>query len=176
MAPTHNAFATVDGEIMNILILDFDGVINTFCPHPGHERIYVFDQHLDDKYVPCLAKNVAKLCKKYDLKIVVSSAWREYYKFYELEHILKYMKIDAELIDITTSYTLDDNYDKNRGRQVQNWTSNNEHDLLLILDDNRHAGYMNESFFVLCDKNKGFDDEAFAKAEIILDSQIKLVP
>lgn len=168
-----------------ILFLDFDGVINTYdMTRLDVDCVMIYDQATTDLYNTRMARNVERLCQRYGLSIVISSSWREYYTRDELEYILRYMGITAELVGITTIEHLDNTYrerqqqnmyalSRDRGMQISHWLEHNE-DILdvesyVVLDDNLYAEYGHEDCFLYCDRDIGFDDDAFARAIEICD-------
>lgn len=60
---------------MKIIFLDFDGVISTNRAWIAQEHIKHFDMRWLD---PIACGLIAKLCARYDYKIVVTSTWRKY--------------------------------------------------------------------------------------------------
>lgn len=166
-----------------ILFLDFDGVINTYdTARLDVDCVMIYDQATTDLYNVDMARNVERLCKRYDLSIVISSSWRECYMKHELEYILRYMGITAELIGTTTSDHLDNTYrdrcdddifaiSRDRGMQISQWLSRTHYDIesYIVLDDNLYAAYGHEDKFIHCDRYIGFDDDAFIRAIEICD-------
>ena len=68
---------------MNILFLDYDGVVNTPMYVPGKD-FPRYNFPVDNKvnnYQAC--RNVSLLCKHTNSKIVVSSTWRKYTNYKE---------------------------------------------------------------------------------------------
>jgi Swiss Army Knife RNA repair-like protein len=114
------------GEHMKVLMLDFDGCLNTF-PHEG--------TGLGLERVPCV--NLEYLLKKLpELKIVISSSWRIQGLEYCRE-ALKEQGIDPRrVIDVTGDERLDGK--SHRGNQIERWLERNpEVTKFAILDDSR---------------------------------------
>lgn len=167
------------------LFLDFDGVINTYdVTRRDVDCVMVYDQSSTDLYNDAMARRVDKLCKKYNLSIVISSSWREYYTFDELEYILRYMRISAPLIGITPiehydhTYSERTLYDPNaqshdRGMQISKWFEFNkdQYDVegYVVLDDNLYAKYGHDDNFIHCNRDLGFDDATYEHALTICD-------
>ncbi len=146
---------------MNILILDFDGVINN-TSRLNHCQVWIDDSPTGDYFSPKLSKNIDRLCEDYNASIVISSSWREHFSFTDLEMILKQMGINAPLIGTTTPDILsgsdpEDYLTQNRGLQISQWLQHYEDLQYIIIDDNISASYGHENNFIKCDKNIGFD-------------------
>jgi len=171
-----------------ILFLDFDGVVNTYCvADMTQDCVMIYDQATTDLYSAHLSKNVERLCKKYDLSIVISSSWREFYSLHELEYMLRYMGITAKLIGVTTSEHLDTTYRErlkddihslsyDRGMQITDWLEHHTHldiEGYIVLDDNLYARYGHDDHFIHCDRDIGFDDAAYERGIQICDTIFK---
>ena len=128
----------------NLLFLDYDGVL--ICP----------DEEIED-YV----KRLERLCKKYNLKVVISSSWREYYP-----ECLK-MLYDGGFSGKVIGHTSLEGYDRNK--QILSFIIKHHFNKLLILDD--MPLWLFKKYHVQTDFRKGFDDEAYLKACEILDKQ-----
>ena len=155
----------------NILILDLDGVINVTIPNLKHEHVYLLDQKQEDLFIPQLAKNINKLCKAFDFKIVISSTWRKHYSIQELEYLLRYMGIEAPIIGITPVIN-----DKSRAFEIQSWAKENKSmwAKYYVLDDMYTAIYdkdehiSHKGFYLT--SNEGLSNNAYKQCLIHLKS------
>ena len=170
---------------MDILLLDFDGVINTYdITRRDVDCVMIGGQSTMDLYTEGMAHNVERLCQRYDLSIVISSSWREYYTLNELESMLRYMGITARLIGITPIDRFDHGYrdrqlddinavSYDRGMQISHWISTEGVaigvDRYVVLDDNIYAQYGHETCFIHCDRDIGFDDHTYEASLLICD-------
>ena len=141
----------------NILILDLDGVINVTRPNLKHKHVYLLDQKQEDLFIPELAKNINKLCKEFDFKIVVSSTWRKYFSLEELEYMLRYMGITAPVVGVTPVSNKE-----TRSIEITNWlnTYSDKWSSYYILDDLDEAFNTKLQGYQVNSK-QGFDNKTF---------------
>ncbi len=140
-------------DIENILFLDYDGVINTDLYNYGQEP---FNQ-------ACMM-NVEKLCKEYDLKIVVTSSWREYNDYPE------YLRKSglSEEIEIRGCTEILHMF---REDEIKDYLKNHIYiHKFVILDDIKDLGDL-EQYHVCTEFDKGFDEEKYLEAKKILDEK-----
>ena len=136
---------------INVLFLDYDGVINLITPD---HRFIQFDRACID--------NVSKLCRQFDLKIVVSSSWR-YDDDYDQLLYSHGLGSDVEVIGCTDSLG-------SREREIMDYLDRNPQiDRFIILDDLP----MNElrNYQVLTRMHEGFSERRYNEAAGILNRQ-----
>ena len=97
-----------------VIFTDIDGVLN---PHWRKEwsksSILIFNQ----------------LCEEYDLKVIISSTWREKHTKEELQKIFEEQGITSEIYDYTPVRGTD------RGLEIKEWLEKNPVDNWVIIDD-----------------------------------------
>lgn len=161
---------------MNILFLDFDEVINCSDNSIEQENVYILDQKQYDKFSKVLSKNVSKLCKDFDFKIVVSSSWRLHFSLEELTYIIRYMYINAEVIGNTTHDHMDLEYytdptqrkPRCRALQISKWLEDNCHldiDNYFILDDSCDVKYNHKGHYYIVNPFTGFNDQSYIECK-----------
>lgn len=170
---------------MNILFMDYDGVINNSNLDDQHEHIELPTQW--DQYVPRLTNNIKDIIETYQFKIVVSSTWRKHIPFNEMVDIVNNLwGWDTEVIGYTTEEYLDTDYAdrcKNnfgnashwdRGLQITKWLEDNKHlniNDYYIIDDDCDAGYGHDGHFFIVDSNTGFDENHLTKFNHFISSK-----
>ena len=137
----------------NILFLDYDGVISldfsleTFRP--------VFDPD-------CMA-NVNRLCREFDLKIVVTSSWRDMDDYAEMLYengLDKQIKVMGKTDDIYGS----------REKEIEHYLEEHGYkDCFIILDDGPLGKLSDHLVRTFC--TVGFDEERYAEAVRLLKEQ-----
>lgn len=100
---------------LNIIFTDIDGVLQINNPKKWDKKC---------------CKRYNDVCKKLNLKAVVTSTWRCEYSVKELQAIFKQQGIDVEIYDVTGVYSLA------RGEEIQIWLDENNVDKYVIIDDN----------------------------------------
>lgn len=164
---------------MNILFLDFDGVINNNNVLTSDFLVYNPSTNNTNTMcgynkLPCSFIN--KLCQKFNFKIVISSSWREDFTIPELQSILnKQLQIEAEILDFTSKSFLDTSYlfnlrnnpntvCNNRGLQISDWLSEKKYNVnyYFILDDDEGAFFNhNSKNFYKVNPNTAFNKNAY---------------
>ena len=97
---------------INVLFLDFDGVINN-TTQTEQDVLYVVQNKLKhfDTYQPSLCANLNTLIQQFNFKVVISSSWRKTFDLITLRDIVNnQMNISCEVLDCTTRRQLDTNY------------------------------------------------------------------
>lgn len=141
-----------------ILMLDFDGVINT-------DRTY--DRAQEHAIERRLAQRVGQMVTALKAQVVVSSDWRRFYGLSELRQILhRYARIEPRHVIGATSV------DEIRGEEIQKWLrTHNRPVRLAILDDN-HLGRFNmdvvRPWFVQTHAERGVSQANINKASTLL--------
>ena len=168
---------------MNVLFLDFDGVINT--PVGIDEKGNIIDD-----YYPVSAgkvnnfvavKLIEKLCRKYNLRIVVQSrGWRNFLGLDENGNVryrpyrdyLKNSGMDESLVEGHVPYLSS----KEKGDEIDEYLSTHKVDKFIVIDDNDNNG-VDKSLvrfgdnLIVCDGNRGFTEVEFKQAEEILSRE-----
>jgi len=108
---------------MKLLFLDFDGVLNII---KGENPTYLKEFHFEPKLVDNLNKLLDSIP---DLKIVVSSSWRE-----DLEDAIEQLKLSGfkyedRIIGVTSDLG-------HRGKEISNSLDHLEYSKYLVIDDN----------------------------------------
>lgn len=136
-----------------VIFLDIDGVLNTErfilsmltkdCNGNYHGHEYLTDEY-GTLFDPISVKNLGKIIKLTDAKIVISSTWR-YSGLEKIKEMWHFRNIPGEVIDITPiHWELKNNplngtpYEKWRGNEIQIWLNENKDvsNYLIIDDDN----------------------------------------
>lgn len=172
-------------HLVNILFLDVDEVLNCNKDRKSdkqHRNVTFLGMNTYDRYNPLLVGNVNKLIKRYDLKIVLTSTWRKHFDIITLRDIFKnQLGIIGEVLDYTTSHTLDHGYKeriewegsnakpRDRGLQITHWIKDHKYNIndYIVLDDSLDASYGHEEKYHRTFGTRGFDqasyDECIAK-------------
>jgi len=129
---------------MNVIFLDFDGVLNT--------KDSVKDGvHL----IPPKVQLLRIICEKTNAKIVISSSWRITYSLNEIKIILErggLKKIDVRDVTVFSETEF-------RGDEVEEWVKKNNPDKYIILDDQDNFHNYQKKFFVKINPEKGLVKE-----------------
>lgn len=167
---------------MNVLFLDFDGVINT--PVGIDENGNIIDNYFgpgDGKVNNFVAvKLLERLCDKEDLKIVVSSkGWRNYiernpdgtirYRPYR-KYLINSGLRDDLILGHTPFFS-----DTGKTEEIDAYLLEHKIDRYLVIDDTDNGGEEKLNKFkghlILCDGNRGFTEKDFEEAVRLLDIQ-----
>lgn len=145
---------------MNVIFLDYDGVVNTPLWSADGKKCtfgYPFDNKVNN--FQCV-QWVSEFCEKYNYSIVVSSTWRLHSNYQEcLQNggLRKGIKIIGKTPHLQG---------KCRGDEITQWLDNysGEVENYLIFDDDcdmdKHLDHL-----ILCDTSRGFDELEFMKAK-----------
>ena len=142
---------------MNVLFLDYDGVVNT--PMWNKEGTKCRFNYPSDGYVNNFqaVQWVSEFCNVYDYSIVVTSTWR-------MDSNWKECLVRGGLrktVNIIGSTPFDAEH--NRGNEIKEFLKNHtEVDNFIILDDERVEGF--SSHLVQCKWSCGFSEEDYLKA------------
>ncbi|MCI5774824.1 MAG: HAD domain-containing protein [Erysipelotrichaceae bacterium] len=128
----------------NYLFLDFDGVIIT-AKQEIKEHVALVD----------------RLCKTHDLKVVISSSWREYLP--ECTKVLREAGFEGEIAGAT------DLLGDDRNKQILRYLRKHQYHKFVILDDLLLRELVD--FQVKTDYRVGFDEQAYMQACAILLKQ-----
>lgn len=141
----------INRKKQNILFLDFDGVINI-----GND--FKNNQYKEYANADCI-NNLNKLCKKFNLEIVITSSFR----FNGLDYCKNYLYksgLDKSIKIIAATQT-----EKIMPRHLEIFEyikSNNSITNLLILDDTNIKNL--DSFFIQTNFDTGFNEDCFLLA------------
>lgn len=145
---------------MNIIFLDFDGVINT--PIYSEERKVIdyncpSDQRVNNRTA---VEYVNMLGKLWNAKIVVSSSWRDR-GINHVKEILKNSGLDIEVIGITPWLQ------QKRGLEIQTWLNKHpEVTNFVILDDDDDMDHLSNRL-IKCRSSYGFMEDEYQRAKIM---------
>ena len=148
---------------MKVIFLDFDGVLCTGRQAYASGEIGVISG-LD----PVALGFLDRICKDYNIKIVISSTWRigdSRRNFYEIFGCAGYVNLAKSLHDDWATKSLPD---KDRGHEIEEWLSVNECDGYLILDDATDMLDYQKPFFVNTDSMNGMLAEHYIESMKIL--------
>lgn len=139
---------------MKVLFLDIDGVLNS-------ASTMKHGVHLCNKRIVMLSR----LCKELDLKVVISSSWREIYDLRELKELLHRTGFGGipRVIDVTGNDTRG-----NRGTEIKAWLdAHPEVVQYAIIDDDRDMLPEQLPYFVKTSWKTGLNQRACEKLRII---------
>jgi phosphohistidine phosphatase SixA len=147
-----------------LILLDFDGVLNSF-PFLVREEDFT---KLDPEAIKCLNQ----IIKKTQAKVVISSAWRLCHTIEQLKDILKNVGFEGEIIDLTPRTN------GHRGCEILQWLEDCDFEgsILAIDDDPNIAPF--EKVHLHTSFQEGLLEEHIAKGVEILDKnqdEIKLI-
>ena len=172
-----NIFKTVNK--INVLFLDIDEVLNCNVSKYKdnlHKNVLFLGKNTHDRYLPALVNNMNNLISRYDLKIVISSTWRKHFDIITLRDILqRQLGLVGEVIDYTTKYSLDHDYQKRieyggddaysweRGLQITKWLSERKYNVnnYIVIDDGKDASYGHEDNYHRTEGKRGFDLDSY---------------
>ena len=173
---------------INVLFLDFDGVINN-TTQTEQDVMYVVQNKLKhfDTYQPSLCANLNTLIQQFNFKVVISSSWRKTFDLITLRDIVNnQMNISCEVLDCTTRRQLDTNYkerieydpsatSRERGLQITDWLLEKKYTVknYFILDDSLDAGYGHSNNYYRVDSKTGFDSNALTFVSEIINTSFK---
>lgn len=155
---------------MNVLFLDIDGVLNSkrstlasmlgYLPYPPMSKQAIPAAIHDIDWVA--VGLVATLCKRYNAKIVLSSAWRE---TFTVEYLAE--QFGLPIIDAT------DTESDTRGNQIQRWLDKHpEVEFYAIVDDNSGMLSLQKDHFVQTDFDEGLTLADFKDLCTVLEGGI----
>lgn len=156
-------------EKIDVVFLDFDGVINTPMlteanMRRGHAYNHEEDRKVNNYRAICYLN---ELCHLEKLKIVVSSTWRMADKQYPVAKALynSGLDLDIEVIGCTPILHQD------RGIEIKNFlVSHPQIDRFVILDDDSDMADLID-YLVLCNHEVGFGAPEFLVAIKLLDEK-----
>lgn len=145
---------------MNIVFLDYDGVVNSLMFQPDKENPYFNFPHHNKVNNYQAVKWLERLCKEFDAKIVVTSTWRLGDNYKECLYNGGLSR-EIEILGKT------DNFGVKRIDEINRWL--NEHpnvNRYVILDDER----IKSKHAVKTETYNGFLWSDYEKAKLILNN------
>lgn len=155
---------------MNILFLDYDGVVNTamWDKEGKHCRFSFPSDNKVNNFQAC--QWVSEFCQKYNYKIVATSTWRLHDNYKECL-INGGLREGIEIIDKTPDLRYIHDHSC-RGEEIREWLikHHSEVDNFIIVDDeglgcNTEGEEYYLDHLVLCNMNHGFGISELIKAE-----------
>ena len=139
-------------QLDNILFLDYDGVVNTDYNNFGQEPFNT----------DCI-NNVNRLCKEFNLKVVISSSWRDYPNHLD---ILYKSGLDKDITVLGSTKQLD----KSREDEIIDYLKDHIYiDKFVILDDCEMS--ILKDYHVKTIFERGFDKDKYIESVKILSKQ-----
>ena len=130
---------------MKVIFLDFDGVIVTAQTLKDRSKLEKLGNF------KCI-KNLNKIIRATNAKIVISSSWR-FSGLNELKLILKYWGCEGEVIGMTPDLSYKDENDHwwgvLRGYEIQKWLDDNQNlniESFVILDDHADMDHLSTNY------------------------------
>lgn len=151
---------------MNVIFLDFDGVVNTPWWSRDENGGYIckYNFPCDGKVNNCQAVQwVSEFCEKFNYSIVISSTWRMDGLKKCSEYLLKAgLRKSIEILGITP-----DLISKPRGCEISLWLKNHQEvEKFLIFDDDDDMMNLADKL-VKCDTVVGFTQREFNEARTL---------
>ena len=167
---------------MNIIFLDFDGVINSdefYMDSSLFEHGFDLQRSLEifahsPKLLidPKLLGHVKDLCSSLDASIVISSSWRIYCEKDDFIRMFDFHGwSNAPIIDLTKALRSEG---KCRGDEVQLWLDTHSVDDYIIIDDVDNF-HLDQNFFKT-DFNYGFTKECLQQVVNMMPSAYAISP
>lgn len=154
---------------MNIVFLDYDGVVNNLMFYPNEEepRYCYADDNMVNNYQAC--RWVSKLCLETNSKIVVTSTWRVSDNYKEC---LYNGGLDRNVEIIGRTGELD--FERGRGSEIYDFIKKFKEPIehMVIIDDAKDMD-MYIPYLVNCNPFLGFTIMEYTKAIKILSIDIK---
>jgi hypothetical protein len=163
---------------MRILFLDIDGVLNHNTFYEDRQaKIKSGDWDIEypkSELDPDCVRMIIEFCKDYDVKVVISSTWRNGRSIEKFNELFAEYGEGMEVIDRTPSY-----HTKGwvRGNEILWWMEDNEkligcryhqyHDYV-ILDDDSDMLYWQRDNFILVDRFVGITPQTIFKMKQML--------
>lgn len=161
------------GGYMNVLFLDFDGVINTYYweEHDGVWECHInneCDGKVNNRQAMCWLN---ELCKQQHLSIVVTSTWRKSFTEEEIELVLRESGLDEEIPVMGVTTVIGEQYA--RGKEIRLFLKEHpEIEKMVILDDDSYDMYEFLPYVAKCNTYHGFGIPELHCAENILKNQV----
>ncbi|MFY0516300.1 HAD domain-containing protein [Lysinibacillus sp. UGB7] len=119
---------------MNIIFLDIDGMMN----HLNH--FIRSDKHILQEFCPIAVKNLKRIIRECDAKIVVSSTWRKIANSVDgsiEEWLFSHYDLENDVIGITPYLA-----NEIRGKEIESYLNSCQHPVgkFVIIDDDNDMG------------------------------------
>lgn len=154
------------------IFLDIDGVLNTYR-HRLLQEEATGDSSIHN-WCPQACHNLLKLCREYDIHIIISSNWKDQYELEEIRRFFEKNGVPSDnIIDKTPSEVEEHKAAEYRGLEIQQWLNKNAPDgaSYVIIDDESTILSAQKDHFVRVDPEEGLaDPEAIAKVREILSN------
>lgn len=154
---------------MNIIFLDFDGVLATDA---YTDTLILSRQKYQDYFgtlfSPECVKNLSTIVYKTGAQIVITSDWRNYLNIWLLRLMWKYRKMPGRIIGRTTRTG------SNRGEQIDKWLKkHSDVKAYVIIDDMNELQFLKSQMnhLVVTPHYTGLDAASAEKVIAILQSQ-----
>lgn len=148
---------------MKVIFLDFDGVICT-----GRQAIASGERGVISGLDPVALCFLDRICRDHDIKIVISSTWRQGDRrrnFYEIFGCAGFIHLAKAIHENWATCSIPE---KTRGHEIEEWLADNYCDGYLILDDCTEFLEYQKPFFVETDSYNGMLYKHYRKALEIL--------
>ena len=136
---------------MKVLFLDFDGVLNSsgFFLLQKRKQIEVHGTSPESMICPMAASNLQFILDNVlDLKIVISSTWREVFTIEEIKKALDYHGVDSSrVIGKTDLYPKERMGSTQRGDLIKKWVDDNKVECFAVVDDDDDMDAVETNFF-----------------------------
>jgi len=142
-----------------IIFLDCDGCVCTVRSHLA----FGYRNHMEH-WDRTATRFLRRICKKFDVKIVISSSWR----IVDPKMLMKRLRIEDLL-----PYLHEDKYTRDfsniRGEEIKDWLDRNPNEGYVIIDDNNDMLPEQQKNFVQTDSVDGMSAKNMEKILKILD-------
>lgn len=154
---------------MNIIFLDFDGVLATEEYTDSLTRSNLkYKDHFGSLFNPECVINLSKIISETNAKIVITSDWRNYLNLWSLRFMWICRKLPGHIIGRTTRMG------SNRGEQIDRWLKkHSDAKAYVIIDDMNELQFLKSQInhLVVTPHYTGLDAASTEKAIAILQSQ-----
>lgn len=120
---------------MNIIFLDFDGVLNNAEWISEIQRkndfLTFFERH-EKEFDPTKVKLMSDFAIEIEASIVISSSWRKLHSLQELTEMLQKVGMDTKVPIIGMTSSLNSGF---RGEEVQHWVTTNAKPIKYVIFD-----------------------------------------
>lgn len=154
------------------IFLDIDGVLNTYR-HLLRQKEITGESSIHN-WCPEACENLLELLREYDVRIVISSNWKDQHKLEEIREFFDKNGIpSAYILDVTPSEVEEHEAAEYRGIEIRKWLKQNASGdtSYLIIDDESTILTAQKDHFVRVNPEEGLaSGEAVAKARKILSN------
>ncbi len=158
---------------MKVIFLDIDGVLVT--RNSIKYQYLNFPDETNIRFSKKAVKNLNKLIRLTEAKVVISSTWRLFHSLEKLQNIFEEQKIKGEIISTTSVEKASIEEDIPRGQKIADWLSENTNiEKYVIIDDDVKADCIQSHPFncVETSYKRGFSpDDRFKEAIAILNEK-----